>query len=189
MCCLEGLWFSEGRCWKDLNRQKWPRLEQSSSSHLCRAHFFAHICGKKRARIVLAPWSLASDTWISICFRYLPRNSTGTKLCWGSCGTWISEIHPHLSQESGFNGLHTRWWYSCCCEEDGSWKNRSIARGGAGGRGRGRGFCFSFLLFRVFMIPWREKEALEVFQGFSFRVWRSWRKLTVLGCVFSSLRR
>jgi len=44
-------------------------------------------------------------------------------------------------------------------------------RGGArGGRGRGRGFCFSFLLFRVFMIPWREKEALEGFQGFSFRV-------------------
>jgi hypothetical protein len=38
-----------------------------------------------------------------------------------------------------------------------------------GARARAR-ILFSFLLFRVFMILWREKEALEGFQGFSFRV-------------------
>jgi len=38
-----------------------------------------------------------------------------------------------------------------------------------GNTGAGEDFVF-LLLFRVFVILWREKEALEGFQGFSFRV-------------------
>jgi hypothetical protein len=72
----------------------------------------------------------------------------------------FSEIHPYLSQESGFNGLHTRWWYSCCCGEDGSWKNRSIVRGG---HGRGRGFCFPFYYLGF---SWFCGEKKKLWKGF-----------------------
>lgn len=155
-------------------------------SHLCRTRFFAHICGKKRER--------ASSSHLDLWLRIL-----GSTSAFATCQAilLVRNFVEVLVELEFLKSIHI--WVGnqgstvCTLGDDTvvAVKKTALEKIEAlcgGTRARAR-ILFSFPLFRVFVILWREKEALEGFQGFSFRVWRSWRKLTVLGRVFSSLRR
>lgn len=161
MCCLEGLWFSEGRCWKDLNRQNGLDLEQSSSCRTSVARASLRIFAGRNE-------SARRPRTLIFGFGYLDLHllsPPAKQFYWYEAFLrflWNLNFWNPSTFESGIRvERFAHWWYSCCCEEDGSWKNRSIVRGRTGA-----GEDFFFLSFYYLGFSWFCGEKKKLWKGF-----------------------